>query len=305
MKISVIVPLYNKSATIERTLSSVLRQTILPYEIIIVNDGSTDNSVDIVKRMDIPLIRLILTENEGVSSARNRGIKEAEGEWIAFLDADDEWLPEYLETLKYLSEKYPECSVLGTRYFLQHPDGKRNEIVLNKMPFATQDGILRKYFRVSSCSHPPLWTSAVAVKKEALEFIGGFPVGIHSGEDLLTWARLVVRCQIAYSLKPLAVFILDERISRTPQIPDMVSTCLKDLLISSGITEIRNYISFWHKMRARGYLELGYKKKAIQEIVKSLRWNLSSRVWLFIPFIFLRRNLFRKAARKFEKLNRY
>ena len=107
MKISVVIPLYNKRTSVIRALNSVLSQTIQPEEIIVVNDGSTDGSEQLVNELNHPLVRLINQPNAGVSAARNRGIKEAKGDWIAFLDADDEWMPEYLETIKSLSEKYP------------------------------------------------------------------------------------------------------------------------------------------------------------------------------------------------------
>src|SRR5690606_27294669 len=88
---SVVIPLYNKEANIRQTLESVLNQTCTDFGIVIGNDGSKDNSRDVVLSMDDARIRLIDQENAGVSAARNRGIKEARGEWIAFLDADDLW----------------------------------------------------------------------------------------------------------------------------------------------------------------------------------------------------------------------
>ena len=89
--ISVVIPLYNKERYIERAVYSVLSQTFQLFEIVIVNDGSTDGSVSVIERMNNPLIRLIHQKNGGVSAARNRGIEEARFEYIAFLDADDEW----------------------------------------------------------------------------------------------------------------------------------------------------------------------------------------------------------------------
>lgn len=91
--ISVIVPLYNKESIIERSLNSVLSQDYNDYELIVVDDGSTDNSVEIIRAIQDPRIQLISQENGGPSSARNTGVKHAEGDWIMFLDADDELLP--------------------------------------------------------------------------------------------------------------------------------------------------------------------------------------------------------------------
>src|SRR5690554_5521626 len=94
---SVVIPLYNKELSISNTIQSVLDQTFQNFEIVIVNDGSTDNSVKEVEKFDDKRIRLIHQENQGVSAARNRGIKEARYEWIAFLDGDDLWEKEHLE----------------------------------------------------------------------------------------------------------------------------------------------------------------------------------------------------------------
>ena len=111
MIISVVIPLYNKEKKIEYTLKSVFTQTFQNFEIVIVDDGSTDNSVEEVEKFTDSRIRLIHQTNAGVSAARNRGIEAASGELIAFLDADDVWMPEYLATQYGLYQKYPECSV--------------------------------------------------------------------------------------------------------------------------------------------------------------------------------------------------
>jgi len=114
MKISVIIPLFNKKDTIIKALESIFNQTVQPLEIIVVNDGSTDGSVELVEQVKHPLTRLINQKNAGVSIARNRGINEAKGDWIAFLDADDFWDNDFLETINKLSNKYPSASVLIT-----------------------------------------------------------------------------------------------------------------------------------------------------------------------------------------------
>ena len=115
--ISVVIPLYNKERYIERAVYSVLSQTFQQFEIVIVNDGSTDGSVSVIERMNNPLIRLIHQKNGGVSAARNRGIEEARFEYIAFLDADDEWKENHLEVIAGLIRKFPECGVFGTSYY--------------------------------------------------------------------------------------------------------------------------------------------------------------------------------------------
>lgn len=106
--ISVVIPLYNKAPHIERALNSILSQTIQPIEIVVVDDGSTDGGPKIVENFNYPNIRLIRQEHQGVSIARNRGITESKGGLISFLDADDVWLPGYLEEINKLRERFPK-----------------------------------------------------------------------------------------------------------------------------------------------------------------------------------------------------
>ncbi|MGB9938210.1 glycosyltransferase family 2 protein [Methanosarcina sp.] len=104
--VSVVIPVYNKEPHVKRALRSVLNQTVQDFEMIVINDRSTDKSLQEVKSFSDPRIRLISQENSGVSIACNRGIDEAKSELIAFLDADDEWIPDYLETILRLRESY-------------------------------------------------------------------------------------------------------------------------------------------------------------------------------------------------------
>ncbi len=100
--ISVVIPLYNKEREVERAVRSVLGQTRLPLEIIVIDDGSTDGSAVVTERLGAPLVKLISQSNHGVSTARNRGIAEARGRYVALLDADDAWEPGYLAKIEQL-----------------------------------------------------------------------------------------------------------------------------------------------------------------------------------------------------------
>lgn len=111
--ISVVIPLYNKAHTIVNTLNTVFAQTFQDFEVVIVNDGSTDNSVEVIQQhFNDPRIRIIHQKNAGVSAARNKGILESRGEWISFLDGDDEWLPYYLEEVNNAANKLPRNGII-------------------------------------------------------------------------------------------------------------------------------------------------------------------------------------------------
>ena len=285
MQISVVIPLYNKKDSIMETLDSVFKQTVLPDEIVVINDGSTDGSKEIVELLNHPLINLIHQKNAGVSAARNRGIDKAKNEWIAFLDADDVWVPNYLKEIIHLGQSFPESSVLATAYELQDYLGNRTPILLNKIPFEGNIGKLTNYFQVAACSHPPLWSSAIVIKKSALQAVGGFPIGIKSGEDLLTWARLAVKFEIGYSLSVNSVFIqdpahtYDDKPNRIPEVEDIVGDELIKLYnLNPNAYFLKNYISFWIKMRSSIYLRLGERKRAFIESLKALFYNPFNKV---------------------------
>lgn len=279
--ISVVIPLYNKEQSITSTLQTVLKQTYQDFEIVIVNDGSTDYSVEEVAKVTDPRIRLIHQRNAGVSAARNRGIEEAKGEYIAFLDADDEWKPDYLKTQYELTQKYPECSIFACNYEFKDTQGKVTPTIIRKLTFKGEDGILSNYFEVASCSHPPLWTSAVMIKKNAIQSIGGFPVGIKSGEDLLTWARLACKYHTAYTKISQAIYNLGEGYNKKNLPPrkqdegDPVGKNLVELYKKYPQTRgMRTYISHWHKMRASVAIRYGEKMETLEEIIKGLYYNL-------------------------------
>lgn len=273
--ISIVIPLYNKEKQIAHTLQSVLNQTFQDFEVVIVDDGSTDGSVAEVEKFEDLRIRVVHQQNAGVSAARNRGIDEATGELIAFLDADDEWKPEYLATQYHLYQKYPDCNTYACNYEFRNPEGVVTSTTIRKLTFTGKDGILSNYFEVASCSYPPLWTSSVMVKKQIIQAIGGFPVGIRSGEDLLTWARLAVRGLIVYSRRVQAVYRQGYSNPRPPEERDFVGVQLEVLFRESPSTRgLKDYVAFWYKMRMCRCLAHRMWGKAGKAFIKSLRYNL-------------------------------
>lgn len=269
------MPLYNKGADVVRAVNSVLRQTERDFELIVINDGSTDNGPELVRQFSDPRIRIIDQENGGVSAARNKGIREAKSDIIAFLDADDEWEAGFLEAIFSLAARFPECSVFATGYVYRDQNGTVRKPIIKGLPEKPWHGVLEDYFKVAAHSDPPLCTSAIAVKKESLLSVGCFPEGVTSGEDLLTWARLAVRHYIAYDSSCYAIFVQRakryEKPTRVPQSPDKVVAGFMELLpwVSPEVRgSLRQYIAWWHKNRASMYLRLGQRGNAFHEVLK-------------------------------------
>lgn len=284
-RISVVMPLYNKEHEVERAIRSVLAQSFTDFELIVVNDGSTDRSVDQVSCFADLRIRLVHQNNQGVSAARNRGVEESKSDLVAFLDADDEWLPEFLATIWRLSERYPAARTFATSYFRREPSGKTCKAIFRGVHHDFYEGILEDYFSIAAQSDPPLWSSAVAIKKAEFMSIGGFPLGIRSGEDLLTWVRMATRWSIAYCTSPLAVFWMpgywepgqsSERLGRFDEIGDPVGDELVKLYAeASGSSKkgVRVYLAMWHRMRAAIFLQLDNRVGCLRCIGQSVRFG--------------------------------
>jgi len=291
--ISVVIPLNNKVATISRTLDSVLRQTYSDFEVIIVDDGSTDGSAEVAARYTDCRFRIVRQPNAGVSAARNRGISEARGAYVAFLDADDEWMPDFLSTMHSLSDQYPQCDVFAVNYQFCNSTGTATPTIIRRVKFQGAMGVLDNYFEVASHSHPPIWSSSVMIRCTAINAVGGFPVGIQSGEDLLTWGRLATRFQIAYCKEAKAVFHqqgydFHERPKRVPASDDVVGRELKSLADTYHPAHINDYLSHWHKMRSSIYCRLHMRRESIREALKGLRYrpsNLKLYVYILINFL--------------------
>lgn len=186
MKYSVVIPLYNKQRYIKSTLQSVLAQTYTDYEVIVVDDGSTDASLQEAEQMQSDKIRVLHQENQGVAVARNTGIENAEGEYIAFLDADDKWNPSYLEEIDKIVQKYPQSDIFVSAYEVDLGNGKKN---LSEQ-MSAQDGCLPSYWATLSSKYDFVWTSATTIRKSALVQAGLFRPGEKIGQDLDMWARV-------------------------------------------------------------------------------------------------------------------
>lgn len=211
---SIIIPVYDKERHIERCLSSVFSQSYSKYEIIVVDDGSTDKSMQVLNEL-LQLkggsiyqdIRIFRQSNGGVSSARNKGIGEAKYELIALLDADDAWNPLFLETIRGLTEQYPEAGAYATDYDIVRQNGRRyvphHKYIPNKDSDETDrqkhSTLIPNYFKSMIYGEPMITSSSVCIRKETFEKAGMFPEEERLGEDKDMWARIALEYPIAFS----------------------------------------------------------------------------------------------------------
>lgn len=195
--ISVVMPLYNKERSVAASIDSVLAQNYNDFELIVVNDGSTDMSLNVVKNIRDNRLRIIDRKNGGVSSARNTGIMAARHEYIAFIDADDWWDPAHLQTLTELIYKFRcQAAVFATKFIKTNKGPKKTKKHLEESVF-----LVNNYFKNASRPEELLSSSSFATSKAALIAAGLYNENIQYGEDVDLWYRLLKTQKLAISTK--------------------------------------------------------------------------------------------------------
>tara|TARA_R110002126_G_scaffold286935_3_gene439239 strand:- start:15654 stop:16619 length:966 start_codon:yes stop_codon:yes gene_type:complete len=199
--ISVVIPVYNKAHTLNKTLKSVMAQNFKNFEVILVNDGSTDNSEQVInKYMLDSRFKIICQTNQGVSIARNRGVLESKYEYIAFLDGDDEWFSDYLERMVETIEKFPDFVMYNCAGIVVNAD-KTKFVRLNSQ-------YKNKISEIDFFKNPGVYlhTSATIVKKSIFNKIGGFPKGMKRNQDLALFYSMAFYGSVAYCGSPLSIY---------------------------------------------------------------------------------------------------
>ena len=207
MKVSVIIPLFNKAQYIQRALDSVLAQTWKEHEVIVVDDGSTDGGGEIVRHCCDPCIRLIVQANAGPGAARNRGLAEAKGEYVAFLDADDEWLPTFLEKCLAVLERPSNRVASISSGYLLYPNGHSKESMWKKR--GLQEGVYEinmatpAQFVVYLLAY--LTPCNTVARRDMLRHWDGFFSQNRCvyGEDSYLWLKVLLNERVAVTLEPL------------------------------------------------------------------------------------------------------
>ena len=234
---SVIIPLYNKEREIEGTIRSVLSQTRLPDEIVVVDDGSTDRSAEIVQRIDSPLIRLVAQPNAGECAARNRAIAEARGEYLALIDADDEWEPGFLAEIEAMIGEFPGCGLYCTGFSVVSHDGVFPARGLDRR------GVVENFFRDSAHRYIAI-PSASCIPREVIDTVGGFPEGMKMAGDLYMWIKIARRYRVCYSPERLARYskVASNR-SATSYTPERTAYSFEELYDPAAPEEEREFIA--------------------------------------------------------------
>lgn len=206
MKVSVVIPLYNKARHIRRAVDSVLRQSFGDLELIVVDDGSTDGSAAALRGLTDRRLRLIVQANAGECAARNRGIADAAAGRVAFLDADDEWRPDFLETVMGLHRRYPHAGAFATAYRCAR-GGTSWRPAFRSCGVPPEGGLLADYF-LAGLGPSPVTSSSVMIPRRVFAEAGLFPAGVRTGGDSHMWARIALRRRIAWSPSECAVYHL-------------------------------------------------------------------------------------------------
>ncbi|WP_333878446.1 glycosyltransferase family 2 protein [Flavobacterium sp.] len=204
---SVIIALYNKEKFVENTIKSVLAQHFSDFELLIVNDGSTDNSETKVLSFTDPRIRYFSKPNEGVAATRNFGIDKATAEFICFLDADDYWYPEFLEVMHYYIGKLPDQKVFACGVQIET---EKSSFPAQYSVTKTGDYEIVNYFEASA-KKSIIWTSGVALHRRVLEAVGVFDEQIKKGEDTELWMRIGLQFPVVFIWQILARYVYDHQ----------------------------------------------------------------------------------------------
>jgi len=206
MFFSIIVPLYNKAKSVRKTLLSIMNQTYTNFEIIVINDGSTDGSENVVAAMGNDKIRIYNQINQGVSVARNLGVEKAQYEQLVFVDADDLLAECYLENIAQLIGTFPLAGAYGTCY--QYYEGGENR-PCKIYQMGSKPTQFTNYFLTASRGDLPIVASGICIPKSVLYRVGLFPVGQSQGEDQDLWARIGLSYPVAVHPSVDITYVLD------------------------------------------------------------------------------------------------
>ena len=211
MKFSVIIPLYNKAPYVAKAIGSVLAQTYADYELVIMDDGSKDDSFALALKAieGMPQCHIYRQNNGGVSLARNNAVSLSQGEYLCFLDADDWWEPTFLEEISKMIDEFPDSGIFGTNYTIVNETKRKTRVAEVGVEEGFEKGYINYCQVYAKTLAMPLWTGAVCMPRKVFDEMGGFPKGIKLGEDFLLWIRVALKYKVAFLNKPLSNYNQD------------------------------------------------------------------------------------------------
>lgn len=194
---SVVIPLFNKENFISETIESLLNQSFTDFEVIIINDGSTDQSLNVIQPLIDHRFKFIHQNNKGVSHARNLGINQSKGKYIVLLDADDFWYPNHLFELKHLISTFPNAGLFCNNYEIDYDRKLVLKAVFN-FNYNSKPLLIKDYFK-GSIINSIAWTSSVAFNRMNFEKIGQFNLKLKTGQDIDLWIRFALHFEVAFN----------------------------------------------------------------------------------------------------------
>jgi glycosyltransferase involved in cell wall biosynthesis len=209
IQFSVVIPLYNKVDSVNKTLESICGQRYKASEIIVVDDGSSDGSADKVRELKIPNLKIVQQTNQGVSAARNFGVSLANFPYIAFLDADDQWSPFFLSEMHNLILRFPDQAFFASHYQKVIKQGIYIDPKLAMKNLSPTGCILENYFAIASNGDLPFMVSSCVITSYLFDQLGGFPVGEAMGEDQDLFSRVALKSNIVFSPLVLLLYHID------------------------------------------------------------------------------------------------
>ncbi|MBN1445562.1 MAG: glycosyltransferase family 2 protein [Candidatus Omnitrophica bacterium] len=299
-EISVVISLYNKAEYIARAIDSVLAQKFSDFEVIVVNDASSDGGERIAAEYQKSGIKLFNrpSPSPGGHAARNMGIRESSGNLVAFLDADDEWTPKFLETIMRLRNKYPGAGLYATAYLRKYNDGRIKNPDIREIPEDNGwEGIVPDYFRSCIYGTSPVCTSAAAIPKAVFASSGMFPEGVNKGGDRDMWVRIALKYPVVFSRRPCALYNMDipGSVSKTNRAiygyraVENIEKFLNDNANSDKRDYIREYANKLRLSSVAQCIETGNFKLGIKHL-KECRTRMFRRkkLRLFLMLLFLK-----------------
>lgn len=206
MRVSIVIPIYNKEPFVAEAIQSVLAQTFQDFEIVIIDDGSTDGSLEVVQAVSDERFRIIRRVNGGAAAARNTGIEAAQGEWIAFLDADDIWFPDSLKVRLAILERNPSLNWCAGLHRRRTTNG---EILRSPVPTILHRAMTNDVVTdaLAILPYALFFTSTVMVKKRVFDEIGLMDMSLRTAEDIDMWLRIALRYpRLGFSLEEIGEY---------------------------------------------------------------------------------------------------